>query len=119
MLSTVSWLLAALDIERRPFCAGVIHARFAVDVDHAVLRMPLAMRCRFLPSDIEGSCCRTGGMRTTPDVDIDHTFLSMCLAVRGRLAAFHIERRFYRAGVVYAIIGADVDHAVLGMFPAE
>ena len=52
MLLAVRCRLAALDIEGRLFCAGVVRAALAFNVHHAAHSMLLAVRCRLATLDI-------------------------------------------------------------------
>lgn len=61
------------------------------EIDHAVLGMVLAVRCRLATLDIERRFPRAGLMCTALVANIDHADLCMSPAVRCYLAAFDIE----------------------------
>ena len=92
MLLAVHPSLAALDVEDRLLHAAIVCATFAMDVDHTVLSMLLAVR-PLLALEIEGRVLCAGIRCTTIATDIHHAIFSILCAVHHRLAALNVKSR--------------------------
>ena len=72
----------------------------AVDVDHGVLSMRLAVHRHLSAPDIKARTLHARGMYASLGVDVDHAVMGMLLAVHRRLAAPDIKGRELNAGFV-------------------
>lgn len=80
--------------------AGFMCATETKHVNHAPLRMSLAVNPYLATFYVKVRLCHARGMRATLVADVHHTLLSMLLAVHRELAAVNVETRPPRAGLM-------------------